>query len=92
MVVLFFSISSISAQSVNNLDDFENGKILKSDSLSNKTALNTTSKAKANTTNSTKKTNATKANTTKAKENKTTVNKKTLAKTSTSFMNYVEKN
>ena len=90
--MLFFSISSISAQSVNNLDGLENSKILKSDSLSNKTALNTNSKAKANTTNSTKKTNATKANTTKAKENKTTVNKKTLAKTSTSFMNYVEKN
>ena len=91
MVVLFFSISSISAQSVNNLDDFENGKILKSDSLSNKTALNTTAKAKT-TTNTTKKTNAIKANTTKSKENTTTVNKKTLAKTSTSFINYVEKN
>ena len=92
MVVLFFSISSISAQSVNNFDGFENGKILKSDSLSNKTASNSTSKVKANTTNTTKKTNATKTNTTKAKEKTTTVKKKTLAKTSTSFMNYVEKN
>ncbi|MBO7734568.1 MAG: transglutaminase domain-containing protein [Methanobrevibacter sp.] len=94
LVVLFFSLSSISAQSVNNSDDFEN-KILKSDSSSNKAAtLNTTSKAK---TNSTKKTNANKTSTnktstTKAKANTTTVNRKTLAKTSTSFINYVEKN
>ena len=88
LVVLFFSLSSISAQSVNNSDDFEN-KILKSDSSSNKAAtLNTTSKAKTNST----KTNTNKTSTTKAKANTTTVNKKTLAKTSTSFINYVEKN
>ncbi|MBO5965673.1 MAG: hypothetical protein J6P91_00755, partial [Methanobrevibacter sp.] len=94
LVVLFFSLSSISAQSVNNSDDFEN-KILKSDSSSNKAAsLNTTSKAKTNSTKKTSanKTSTTKTSTTKAKANTTTVNKKTLAKTSTSFINYVEKN
>ena len=96
--MLFFSISSISAQSVNNLDELGNDKILKSDSSSSKTtALKSTTKAKANATNSAKKTNATKTstkktNTTKTKEKTTTVKKKTLAKTSTSFMNYVEKN
>ena len=94
LVVLFFSLSSISAQSVNNSDDFEN-KILKSDSSSNKAAtLNTTSKAKTNSTKKTSanKTSTTKTSTTKAKANTTTVNRKTLAKTSTSFINYVEKN
>ena len=89
LVVLFFSLSSISAQSVNNSDDLDKN-ILKSNSSSNKTAtLNTATKAK---TNSTKKTSTNKTSTTKAKANTTTVNKKTLAKTSTSFINYVEKN
>lgn len=89
LVVLFFSLSSISAQSVNNSDDLDKN-ILKSNSSSNKTAtLNTASKAK---TNSTKKTSTNKTSTTKAKSNTTTVNKKTLAKTSTNFINYVEKN
>lgn len=89
LVVLFFSLSSISAQSVNNSDDLDKN-ILKSNSSSNKTAtLNTASKAK---TNSTKKTSTNKTSTTKAKANTTTVNKKTLAKTSTNFINYVEKN
>ena len=89
LVVLFFSLSSISAQSVNNSDDLDKN-ILKSDSSSNKTAtLNTATKAK---TNSTKKTSTNKTSTTKAKANTTTVNKKTLAKTSTNFINYVEKN
>lgn len=88
LVVLFFSLSSINAQSVNNSDDLDKN-ILKSNSSSNKAAVNITSKAK---TNSTKKTSINKTSTTKAKANTTTVNKKTLAKTSTSFMNYVEKN
>lgn len=88
LVVLFFSLSSINAQSVNNYDDLDKN-ILKSNSSSNKAAVNITSKAK---TNSTKKTSIKKTSTTKAKANTTTVNKKTLAKTSTSFMNYVEKN
>ena len=89
LVVLFFSLSSISAQSVNNSDDLDKN-ILKSNSSSNKTAtLNTATKAK---TNSTKKTSTNKTSTTKAKSNTTTVNKKTLAKTSTNFINYVEKN
>ncbi len=89
LVVLFFSLSSISAQSVNNSDDLDKN-ILKSNSSSNKTAtLNTATKAK---TNSTKKTSTNKTSTTKAKANTTTVNKKTLAKTSTNFINYVEKN
>ena len=88
LVVLFFSLSSISAQSVNNSDDLDKN-ILKSDSSSNKASLSTATKAK---TNSTKKTSTNKTSTTKAKSNTTTVNKKTLAKTSTSFMNYVEKN
>ena len=94
LVVLFFSISSISAQSVNNSDDLDN-KILKSNSSSYKsTSSSVSTKAK---TNSTKKTSANKSianktSTSKTKANATTVNKKTLAKTSTSFMNYVEKN
>ena len=94
LVVLFFSISSISAQSVNNSDDLDN-KILKSNSSSYKsTSSSVSTKAK---TNSTKKTSANKSITnktsaSKTKANTTTVNKKTLAKTSTSFMNYVEKN
>lgn len=93
LVVLLFSISSISAQSVNNSDDFDK-KILKSNSSSYKSTTSIATKAK---TNSTKKTSANKAitnktSTSKTKANATTVNKKTLAKTSTSFMNYVEKN
>lgn len=88
LVVLFFSISSISAQSVNNSNDVDKN-ILKSNSSSNKAAVNIASKAK---TKSTNKTSTTKTSTSKTKANTTTVNKKTLAKTSTSFMNYVEKN
>lgn len=89
LLVLFFSISSISAQSVNNSDDFDD-KILKSGSSSNKiTTKNISIKGK---TNSTKKTSTNKTITSKRKENITTMNRKTLAKTSTSFMNYVEKN
>ena len=92
--MLLFSISSISAQSINNSDDLDK-KILKSNSSSYKsTSSSISTKAK---TNSTKKTSANKAitnktSTSKTKANATTVNKKTLAKTSTSFMNYVEKN
>ena len=93
LVVLLFSISSISAQSVNNSDDLDK-KILKSNSSSYKSTTSIATKAK---TNSTKKTSANKSianktSTSKTKANATTVNKKTLAKTSTSFMNYVEKN
>ena len=93
LVVLLFSISSISAQSVNNSDDLDK-KILKSNSSSYKSTTSIATKAK---TNSIKKTSANKAitnktSTSKTKANATTVNKKTLAKTSTSFMNYVEKN
>lgn len=88
LVVLFFSISSISAQSVNNSNDVDKN-ILKSNSSSNKAAANIASKAK---TKSTNKTSTTKKSASKTKANTTTVNKKTLAKTSTSFMNYVEKN
>ncbi len=93
LVVLFFSLSSISAQSINTSDDLDKN-ILKSNSSSNKATVNITSKAK---TNSTKKTSTNKTSTTttsasKTKANTTTVNKKTLAKTSTNFMNYVEKN
>ena len=93
LVVLFFSISSISAQSVNNSDGLDKN-ILKSDSSSNKAVANITSKAKTNSTKtkSTNKTSTTKKSAIKTKANTTTVNKKTLAKTSTSFMNYVEKN
>ena len=102
LVVLFFSISSISAQSVNNSDDLES-KILKSCSSNNKaTTLNSAIKAKtdsaketsANNTSASKSkaTTTKKTSTSKTKASTTTVNKKTLAKTSTSFMNYVEKN
>lgn len=102
LVVLFFSISSISAQSVNNSDDLES-KILKSCSSNNKaTTLNSAIKAKtdsaketsANKTSASKSkaTTTKKTSTSKTKASTTTVNKKTLAKTSTSFMNYVEKN
>lgn len=92
LVVLFFSLSSISAQSVNNSDDLDKN-ILKSTS-SNKEATNITSKAKTNSTKktSTNKTSTTTTSTSKTKANTTTINKKTLAKTSTSFINYVEKN
>ena len=89
LLVLFFSISSISAQSVNNSDDLDD-KILKSSSSSNgATTKNISTKAK---TDSTKKTSTNNTITSKRKENTTTMNRKTLAKTSTSFMNYVEKN
>ena len=93
LVVLFFSLSSISAQSVNNSDDFGN-KILKSESSSDKARLSTATKAKTNSAKkiSTNKTSTTTTSASKTKANTTTVNKKTLAKTSTSFMNYVEKN
>ena len=93
LVVLFFSLSSISAQSVNNSDDLDKN-ILKSNSSSNKAVANITSKAKTNSTKtkSTNKTSTTKTSANKTKTNTTTVNKKTLAKTSTSFINYVEKN
>ncbi len=93
LVVLFFSLSSISAQSVNNSDGLDKN-ILKSDSSSNKAVANITSKAKTNSTKtkSANKTSTTKTSASKTKANTTTVNKKTLAKTSTSFMNYVEKN
>ena len=99
LVVLLFSISSISAQSVSNSDDLEK-KILKSNSSSNKAStLSIATKAKTDSTkktsttkSSTAKTSASKASASKTKANTTTVNKKTLAKTSTSFMNYVEKN
>ena len=93
LVVLFFSLSSISAQSINNSDDLDKN-ILKSNSSSNKATVNITSKAKTNSTKktSTNKTSTTKTSTSKTKANTTTVNKKTLAKTSTSFINYVKKN
>jgi hypothetical protein len=93
LVVLFFSLSSISAQSINNSDDLDKN-ILKSNSSSNKATVNITSKATTNSTKktSTNKTSTTKTSTSKTKANTTTVNKKTLAKTSTSFINYVEKN
>ena len=99
--MLFFSISSVSSQSLNDFDDnATESKVIKSSSLSTKTTtLSAANKVKSNATtkvktNATKKTsnNATKTSTNKNKEDKTTVNKKTLAKTSTNFMNYVEKN
>ena len=112
LVVLFFSISSVSSQSVADLEDvnqIKDSKVLKSNSLSSskstETALSATNKS-----NATKVTNASKTSendktknktvskanatskTASKKSNTTTVNKKTLAKTSTSFMNSVEKN
>lgn len=99
--MLFFSISSVSSQSLNDFDDnATESKVIKSSNLSTKTTtLSAANKVKSNATtkvktNTTKKTNnnATKTSTNKNKEDKTTVNKKTLAKTSTNFMNYVEKN
>ena len=113
--MLIFSIGSISAQSANSTGSGDN-KILKSNSLDQKT-IGTTAKLATNTkvtngkntkttTNTAKKTTTattTKTSTAKKtaskesgskkaqKANTTTVNKKTLAKTSTSFMNYVEK-
>ena len=101
MVILFFTLGSIGAQSV-SAADLNNSKSLKSGSMSSNstkaTASSITNKVKANVTtkavsNVTKKTtNATKASSNKTKEAKTTINKKTLAKTSTNFVNYVEKN
>ena len=100
MIVLIFSIGSVSSQTVN--DNATNNKLIKSNltsSLSTKTTtVSTANKAKTNTTKvtSVKKTNTTKKTTNKTstkKNNKTTtVNKKTLARTSTSFMNSVNKN
>ena len=95
LVVLFFSISSISAQSISadNLDE----KTIKSDSSSVKSSTATkvktsTANKKTTSTDNEKTTSASKkASASATKENKTTVNKKTLAKTSTSFINYVEK-
>ncbi len=96
MVILFFTLGSVGAQSV-SADDLNGSKILKSSSLTSNstkaTASSITNKVKSNVTtkavtNVTKKT----TNATKASSNKTTINKKTLAKTSTNFVNYVEKN
>ena len=114
--MLFFSISSVSSQSLNDFNDtcdIKENKVLKSNALSSSlstktTTLCATTKAKTNTSKTTNKTNTTKTitkkttnktNTTKTitkktsnKTNTTTVNKKTLAKASASFMNSVEKN
>ena len=88
MVILFFTLGSIGAQSV-SAADLNNSKVLKSSSISSNstksTASSITNKVKANVTKKT-------TNATKASSNKTTINKKTLAKTSTNFVNYVEKN
>ena len=93
MVILFFTLGSIGAQSV-SAADLNNSKSLKSGSIPSNstkaTASSITNKVKANVTKKT--TNATKASSNKTKEAKTTINKKTLAKTSTNFVNYVEKN
>jgi len=81
----------VSAADLNGSAD---SKVLKSSSISSNstkaTASSITNKVKANVTKKT--TNATKASSNKTKEAKTTINKKTLAKTSTNFVNYVEKN
>ena len=88
MVILFFTLGSIGAQSV-SAADLNNSKSLKSGSIPSNstkaTASSITNKVKANVTKKT-------TNATKASSNKTTINKKTLAKTSTNFVNYVEKN
>ena len=93
MVILFFTLGSIGAQSV-SAADLNNSKSLKFGSISSNstkaTASSITNKVKANVTKKT--TNVTKASSNKTKEAKTTINKKTLAKTSTNFVNYVEKN
>ena len=93
LVILFFTLGSIGAQSV-SAADLNNTKVLKSSSISSNstkaTASSITNKVKANVTKKTR--NATKASSNKTKEAKTTINKKTLAKTSTNFVNYVEKN
>ena len=92
LVILFFTLGSIGAQSV-SAADLNNSKSLKSGSISSNstkaTASSITNKVKANVTKKT--TNVTKASSNKTKEAKTTINKKTLAKTSTNFVNYVEK-
>ena len=96
MVILFFTLGSIGAQSVSaaDLNGSTDNKVLKTSSISSNstkaTASSITNKVKANVTKKT--TNATKASSNKTKEAKTTINKKTLAKTSTNFVNYVEKN
>ena len=119
MIVLIFTIGSVSSQSVEGSDGLSN-KSLKSNSAktatmvtgskvatnakvtngkNTKTTTNTGKKSITATAN--KKTSAAKKAASKesgskktnaAKASTTTVNKKTLAKTSTSFMNYVEKN
>lgn len=71
-MVLFFSISSISAQSLNADDVCDNNKVLKSDSSSGK--ISAATKVKANSTKQTSKTNTAKtANTTKQTSKTSTV-------------------
>ncbi len=91
--MLFFAISSISAQSLSDgsLNSTDKNKVIKTSSSSNiSTKATTSNNVKTDTTKKT--TNATKKATTTTKESKTTVNKKTLAKTSTNFISYVDKN
>ena len=98
-IILIFSIGSISAQSLDDIEDndLSDNKVLKSSGSTAKLSASATSKntTKQNTTKTSTKT----ANTTKntkttnaSKENKTTINLKTLTKTSSSFINYTEKN
>ena len=107
LLVLFISLSSASSASLSDLDDSDHinhandSKDLKSNELSSNISaksatLSAATKVKSNATkltNASKATNNKKAaNKTVNKKNTTTVNKKTLAKTSTSFMNSVERN
>ena len=100
---MILSIGSVSSQSLSDIDtadDMDSGnKVIKStlsSSLSNKTTtLSTAIKTNATKVTNTNKTTKTATKSSKSAKNKTTtttVNKKTLAKASTSFMNSVEKN
>ena len=107
MILSIGSVSSQSLSDIDTADDMDSGnKVIKStlsSSLSNKTTtLSTAIKTNATkvtnaskTTTNTNKTTKTATKSSKSAKNKTTtttVNKKTLAKASTSFMNSVEKN
>ncbi len=119
MILICFTINSVCAQSLDNLNcadnnGFENQNIidedlhkdsslksLKSSVLNSEKKTTNNAVKKTSTTNSTaKKTNTTKATTNNSstkkaaqtKENITSMNTKTLAKSSSGFMTYVEKN
>ena len=90
LLVIFICIGSVSSASLNTADE---DKVLKSSNSSSSITAKTATLGTATKANETKTTKTVQTNTTTAKKvNTTTVNKKTLARASTGFMNSVEKN